>query len=297
MLSLAGKRVLLTIHIALMSIWLGSVLSMLTLFLLKDSNFTVIQMATVDKILFLIYDLLIMNISIILAITAVLFSVFTPWGFVKHYWIIAKWILLIILALLLMFFASPAVNGMAALADTLGGQVLSNSEYRLYEDQAINYTIIQLILITTIITISVFKPWGKRKVRKKFSRKIITGTALIFILLLSGSVIGQYSMLSYYRNLPIKQINLDHKKNGNYHGVVNYGYDYEVEVYVNNHRIENINFIKNRESHYAQLATGIKEKIIREQTIDVEAVTGATTSSRVLLKAVETALSSPKSGE
>jgi uncharacterized protein with FMN-binding domain len=54
--------------------------------------------------------------------------------------------------------------------------------------------------------------------------------------------------------------------------------------------IENIEIIKNRNSFYARMAEGIKHKILREQKINIDAVTGATTTSNILMKAVETAI-------
>ena len=61
---------------------------------------------------------------------------------------------------------------------------------------------------------------------------------------------------------------------------------------VENHKIENIEIIKNRDSFYARLAEGITHKIIREQKVNIDAVTGATTTSKILMKAVETAIAS-----
>lgn len=53
---------------------------------------------------------------------------------------------------------------------------------------------------------------------------------------------------------------------------------------------KNVFLIKNRDSFYARLAEGIKHKIIREQKINIDAVTGATTTSKILMKAVEAAI-------
>ena len=102
----------------------------------------------------------------------------------------------------------------------------------------------------------------------------------------------QYSQLVHYRNLPIVEVNLSNIEDGEYIGKANYGFEYEVKVYVENHKIENIEIIKNRDSFYARLAEGITHKIIREQKVNIDAVTGATTTSKILMKAVETAIAS-----
>ncbi len=64
---------------------------------------------------------------------------------------------------------------------------------------------------------------------------------------------------------------------------------------VQNHRIEAIKFMKNRQSFYAKLAEGISDKILFAQTLNVDAVTGATTTSKCLQKAIENALTAPES--
>jgi uncharacterized protein with FMN-binding domain len=60
---------------------------------------------------------------------------------------------------------------------------------------------------------------------------------------------------------------------------------------VQEHRIQQIDVLKNREeSEYAKKAEGVVEKVLKSQSLKVDAVTGATTTSKALLKAIESAL-------
>lgn len=67
-------------------------------------------------------------------------------------------------------------------------------------------------------------------------------------------------------------------------------YLYRVEATVREGQIREMKAIDNRESPYAFYAEGVFKKIIRDQNANTDAVTGATTTSKALMKAVENAL-------
>jgi uncharacterized protein with FMN-binding domain len=293
MLSLASKKILLGLHILLIAIWIGTITAMLLLLLSKHSAFKTPQISTIDKIVFILFDTITINVSVAVAITGLIFSLFTSWGFFQYYWITTKWLLLIMLALLIIFFASPVVNGMASLSDVFAEQAVHNDQYRLFEQQTILYTVLQFPFLAIIVFISTLKPWGRRKTKRMINRKLVISSGIIIGLLLVTSIFLQYSQLSYYRNLPVHEIHLESLDDGYYVGNVDYAYEYKVGVLVEDHKIEDIKFIQNRDSHYAQLAERIKFKIIKEQKINIDAVTGATTTSQIMLKAVEAALLNP----
>ncbi|WP_019501269.1 FMN-binding protein [Pseudanabaena sp. PCC 6802] len=68
------------------------------------------------------------------------------------------------------------------------------------------------------------------------------------------------------------------------------GFTYVVEVTVTQQKITRINILRNRPDVYPKLAAGITKKVINAQKIDIDAVTGATTTSKALLLAIENAL-------
>jgi uncharacterized protein with FMN-binding domain len=68
----------------------------------------------------------------------------------------------------------------------------------------------------------------------------------------------------------------------------------EVKVTVKNHKISNIELVKheNGKGSSAEILPG---KVVEAQSLDVDIISGATYSSKVILKAIENALnSSPK---
>ena len=67
----------------------------------------------------------------------------------------------------------------------------------------------------------------------------------------------------------------------------------KVEVTINNHEITEIKLIKHRSGRGAP-AEIITEKVVGAQTLEVDVVSGATYSSKVILKAVEDALNNAR---
>jgi uncharacterized protein with FMN-binding domain len=291
MFSLSGKKILLSIHILLISIWIGTLIAILLLLLVKQTQFNIGSFPALDKTVFLLFDSIIIKDSIAVAITGLLFSMFTTWGFFRFNWITIKWVSIVGLALIIMFLQGPVVNGMASLSDVFLQEVRNNPDYLKFEHRTIIYTLIQLCLLTFIVFISVLKPWGQRKARKVLNRKLVLSIGISLGIILAASSIMQYLQLVHYRNLPINEINLNQINDGYYTGTASFGFEYEVGVQIENHTIAEIDILKNRDSFYARQAEGIKYKLIREQKINIDAVTGATTTSKVLLKAVESALS------
>jgi len=91
--------------------------------------------------------------------------------------------------------------------------------------------------------------------------------------------------------MDIKSVDLSRVPDGTYEGSYAYGsFSYVVSVKVNNGRIEDIDIISNRGTKHALLAEGVISRVLSEQKTNVDAIAGATTTSKALLKAIENAL-------
>jgi uncharacterized protein with FMN-binding domain len=117
----------------------------------------------------------------------------------------------------------------------------------------------------------------------------------IIIMAVSISVLcgcSGYKEMKQVRNMSIKEIDLSTVSAGKYRGDFSYGgFTYEVEVSIKGHRIDNITILKNIDSIYAKEAETVIDRVLYSQSLNVDAVSGATTTSKALLKAVEGALS------
>jgi uncharacterized protein with FMN-binding domain len=93
------------------------------------------------------------------------------------------------------------------------------------------------------------------------------------------------------RALPIERVDLSAAKDGSYQGEFAYGsYTYRVEVMIAGRRISDIKILGNRDTPHAKKAEGVIPEILAQQRNDVDAISGATTTSKALLKAIEGAL-------
>ena len=91
---------------------------------------------------------------------------------------------------------------------------------------------------------------------------------------------------------PVEGVDLARVWDGVYIGKHRYGvFSFKVEVTVSQHRIADIRIIKNSgQKKYAKMAEAVIDRVLRAQSVEVDAVSGATMSSKGLLNAVRDAL-------
>lgn len=125
-------------------------------------------------------------------------------------------------------------------------------------------------------------------------KKIIFFTIMIFVF------VGLICLVIYLKNVrdykqAVREINIDEIdisdiSDGVYTGECNVNFIYaKVEVTIQNGEIANINILEHKNER-GKGAESITDKIIKEQKIDVDTISGATNSSIVIKKAVENAL-------
>ncbi len=131
----------------------------------------------------------------------------------------------------------------------------------------------------------------------KKSKKVLWIT--VFIVLLFG-VAGKIAIGNMVRNvqsMPVSMPDVSNIQDGNYIG------EYaippvhvKVEVSVSNHQIANIVLLQH-DNGLGSSAESIVNDIIEKQSLDIDAIAGATVSSKCILKAVENAIENEKKGE
>jgi uncharacterized protein with FMN-binding domain len=126
---------------------------------------------------------------------------------------------------------------------------------------------------------------------------IFAGIKKITLLFLFLSLFLLPACASLYkdvRDMHIKRVDLANIKDGTYMGAYKFGlgkgFTYTVLTRVKNGKIENITMLKNQNSRYAKMAEGVLKRIIRRQSPDVDTISGATTTSKAIMKAVENSL-------
>jgi len=123
-------------------------------------------------------------------------------------------------------------------------------------------------------------------------KKMIWLAISIACLLAAGVVV--YSAMEL-KKMEISDIDLADVPDGEYEGKHEYmGFTCRVKVKVRGHRITDVEVEEDRDDEYVDKAKGMVDNMIREQSLDVDTVTGATFSSRAILKAAENALKRAK---
>lgn len=92
------------------------------------------------------------------------------------------------------------------------------------------------------------------------------------------------------KNISIKNVDLEKVENGQYVGSCDVGYiKAVVKVQVKDHKIMTVKLLEHKNER-GKKAEAILGKVIKAQSVKVDTITGATNSSKVILRAIESAL-------
>lgn len=162
-LSVKQKRWLLSAHILFTIGWLGTVFCFLVLGIVAT---TTSDGETLEAVYFAmrILDLTVVQASAIgTVITGVLLSVLTQWGLTKFYWIIAKQIGAVFSVGLGVFAMHNLIIESVSIISSRGLTALQDPTYIVNHRIIMAGIILEIISLSIMVLLSVFKPWGKRK--------------------------------------------------------------------------------------------------------------------------------------
>jgi uncharacterized protein with FMN-binding domain len=119
----------------------------------------------------------------------------------------------------------------------------------------------------------------------KMKRTVLILSVVVFLF---GCVNPEINKI---RTMTIMDVNASGITDGKYPGSFTYGgFEYKIETEVAAGRITSIVMRSNRNTKHAKMAEGVIPKIIARQTPNVDAVSGATNSSRVIMNAAQDAI-------
>lgn len=115
------------------------------------------------------------------------------------------------------------------------------------------------------------------------------------ILLAAAAVLGSCaaprSGYDRVREMTIQRVDLATVPDGKHQGRFGYGYhSFTVEATVQNHRLVKVDLLTETDYDYAKKAAPVLTRMVERQSPNVDAVTGATTTSKAIMKATESAL-------
>lgn len=129
------------------------------------------------------------------------------------------------------------------------------------------------------------------KIRTKITLSAITICILTFIIIVIYFADTQ-KKLERLKDLQIDNVDLTKISDGVYTGKYNvFPISVIVKVTVENHKISDITLVKHFNGQGAS-AEAVLDHIIKNQTLNVDIIAGATYSSKIILKSIENALNS-----
>lgn len=117
---------------------------------------------------------------------------------------------------------------------------------------------------------------------------LITFIVVLFLFVTGKIIIG--NMVKNVKNISASMPDLSNIQDGDYIGEYSITpVHVKVEVSVNNHQITDISILQH-DNGLGSTAESIVNDIVEEQSLDIDAISGATVSSKCILKAVENAI-------
>jgi hypothetical protein len=162
-LKISQRSWLLSLHIATGGLWFGtalcSVALALSILLLKPGE----AIHGINLARNVLGQYIIIPAAVFSVITGVLLCGFTNWGFFKHYWVMVKQLVTLVLIMLGSVWLGPMTKEMTALSEAGRSQVLQNPDYLTLQTTATLVGALQTLALLTVIIVSTLKPWGKRR--------------------------------------------------------------------------------------------------------------------------------------
>ena len=160
-LGTTGLKILKISHLLFAIMWVGGVMALVSLQLgVTPETKETIYIAAVNHLVVDEYFLIPGGIGIV--VTALIYGIFTGWGFFKQRWLMVKWILTILLVIIGAAYMGVTIKENVVYARNMLTVNLSTDLYWRNVYHVAIAGIIQLIGFIYIIAISVIKPWKKK---------------------------------------------------------------------------------------------------------------------------------------
>jgi hypothetical protein len=160
------RNLLLAVHIAVAVGALGTDTILLTLGVtgLASGDGELIRAA------YLAMDLVVAVVLVPLAVaalgTGILLGLGTRWGLVRHWWVLTKLVLTIVLATAAVLVLRPTLDQAAASALALPPAELAGAGVGQVAVRAATAPAVGVLLLTTAVALAVSKPWGRTRFRR-----------------------------------------------------------------------------------------------------------------------------------
>ena len=157
------RKLVLTVHVVISVGWIGIEAGLLALGLagLYTRDPEVLRTAYVAVGLF--GRIFIVPVSIGALVTGVLLSTGTPWGLLRHYWVLVKFVLTVALTVGGILVLNQRLQEAAIRVSGIPIDALTGADVGTLRFQIVVAVSVALLLLITATTLSVYKPWGRMR--------------------------------------------------------------------------------------------------------------------------------------
>lgn len=148
-------------HIGLVMLFFGGIISSYMInSALSLSSFN--EVNTTYKNLIIISDRVVRYGAQGTLLMGLLYGVATNWGFFKHKWVAAKWIVFIVQTFIGILVVDKLMVANMTMLETEGAKALSNPAFLNNHSLRNEVVVGQIVLTMILLCLSVFKPWRKK---------------------------------------------------------------------------------------------------------------------------------------
>jgi hypothetical protein len=173
------RKFALTAHVTFSVGWLGAVVVYLVLAIAGLITPDVVLARAAYLSMELIGWFVIVPFSLAALLTGLVQSLGTPWGLLRYYWILAKFLLTVVATIVLLQHL-PAVSRMAEIA---AETALFSGDSRALQIQLVVHAAGGLLVLLVATVLSVYKPWGMTAYgrRRQYERGKVTQPNVIYL--------------------------------------------------------------------------------------------------------------------
>lgn len=155
------RKLVLTVHVVVSVGWIGIEAGLLALGLtgLYTRDPEVLRAAYVAAGIF--GGIFLVPVSMGTLVTGVLLSVGTPWGLIRHYWVLVKFVLTVALVASGILVLNRSLQEAAVRVSEVPLSTLTSADVGTLRFQIVAAVSVALLLLITATTLSVYKPWGR----------------------------------------------------------------------------------------------------------------------------------------
>lgn len=168
LLSKRARKLTLWVHVLSSSLWLGSAVAMVVLLLAKWHH---LEWASVSESVPLVYgillavklidDYVIIGSCGVSALSGMLLSWKTPWGFFNYWWVAVKFVITLLLLLSGASLLGPWINASEELARARLSAPVDEQRLALLDSLVSGLGGSQVLILGFLMFASTYKPWGK----------------------------------------------------------------------------------------------------------------------------------------